>query len=416
MTIVVTTMFLAGCQPGTAARIIANTDDSGPSMEFVPASDWPVDGGETDPGSAIFEWGQIPELRLELTDQAISFLHQDYLAFDIYNPNSDPFEYVEGSLTHDGLTYEPIGVRLKGQNSARDIHDKAAFKFKFNEYVPDGRFHGLKAFTLNNMVSDPSMVNERIAYWIYREAGLPASRANHAALYVNDTYYGLFALVESVDDQMLGRNFADPDGSLFEGWDVDFYSYYVPQFQLEEGPNDRTMLFGLANALQNSGSDALDAAEEFVNYADFRRWWAAGAVVAQFDGYPYSNPGDDFHVYADPRSQQLFFLPHGLDECMFWEDYEVDAVNGIVARRCADVPSCREAWVEEVFDILDPAEDDLDWEQAFLDIADEIEPYWKADDRKPYSNWEVQQYQQWTRSVIASRRARMESQLGAPSK
>jgi hypothetical protein len=409
-------ILLVGCQPGTGRRVAIDDSDTEHIIETVPGSDWPDDGGEEDPGAAIFEWGQLPELRLELSDEAIRFLHQDYLDFDPYSSNPDPFEYVEGSLTYDGLTYEPVGVRLKGQNSARDIDDKAAFKFKFNKYVPDGRFHGLKAVTLNNMVSDPSMVNERIAYWLYGEAGLPASRANHAALFINDEYYGLFALLESVDDQLLKRHFEDPDGSLFEGWDVDFYSWYIPHFQLEEGPNDRTMLAGLASTLEDSGSDAIIAAEKYVNYDAFRRWWAVGAVVAQFDGYPYSDPGDDFHVYADPQTDQLYFLPHGLDECMFWDDHGVQSVNGIVAYRCSQVQSCKNAWVDDVFEVLDLAEQKLDWEQAFLDIQKEIEPYMKADDRKPYSDWEVQQYQNWTYSVIKNRRAEMESQLGAPSK
>ena len=388
----------------------ASDDDD--SAEVVPGGpDWPDDGGGgDDPGAAVFDWSEVPEFHLELSDEAIDFLHEDFLNFNIYNPAADPFEYTDAIFTYNDLTYEPVGVRLTGQNSARDIYDKAAFKIRFNWSNPDGRFLGMKAITLNNMVSDYSMMHERIAYRLYREAGLPASRANHAALYVNGEFYGLFTLLDPVADQLLDRHFEDPEGSLFEGWDVDFYDQYIPSFQHEEGPDDRSVLYDLAGAMQIPGPDGMAAAEAFVDYDQFRRWWAIGAMVAQFDGYPYTNPGDDYHVYVEPITGQVHFLPWGLDECFYYEDHNVESVNGIVATRCAGDPACHELWVTEVFAALDLA-DSAGWAEWFPYVQDQIAPLVEADDRKPYNDYQVAQYQDLMESIITNRRTQMEGQL-----
>ncbi len=388
----------------------ASDDDD--SAETIPSGPvWPDDGGGgDDPGAAIFDWSEVPEFHLELSDDAIDFLHEDYLDFNVYDPAEDPFEYTTAIFRYNDLTYEPVGVRLKGQNSARDIYDKAAFKIRFNWSNPDGRFLGLKSITLNNMVSDYSMMHERIAYRLYREAGLCAARANHAALYINGDYYGLFTLLDSVGDQLLERDYEDPSGSLFEGWDVDFYDYYIPSYQHEEGVDDRTALYGLADALQISGPEGLTAAEEFVDWDQFRRWWAIGAMVAQFDGYPYSNPGDDYHVYVEPITGQLHFLPHGLDECFYYDDHPVDSVNGIVASRCVNDAECREIWEAEIFNALDLA-DEAGWADWYTTVQAQIEPLVEADDRKPYNNYQVTQYQGLVESIITNRRAQMEGQL-----
>ena len=50
-----------------------------------------------------------------------------------------------------------------------ELTEKAAFKLKFNKRRK--RFLGLKKMTLNNMVQDPSMVHETLAYAAFRGAG-----------------------------------------------------------------------------------------------------------------------------------------------------------------------------------------------------------------------------------------------------
>ena len=137
----------------------------------------------------LYEEDTLQEFYLYLSDSALQSLQ------------SSPYEYTEASLTWRGRSYGPIGIRTKGENSWRPFRQKSSFKLDFNRYAdgPD-RFLGLKGLTFNAMNEDYSMMHERVAYKVYREAGVPAARAHHAIVYVNDELYGLFVMMDSIDD------------------------------------------------------------------------------------------------------------------------------------------------------------------------------------------------------------------------
>ena len=123
-----------------------------------------------------------------------------------------PDEYQPGTfaLEADGVTHGPfeVGVRLKGGlGSFRGLEGKAAFKVKVDEYVDGQTFFGLEKLTLNNMVQDPSMVHETLAYELFRSLGVPASRTGYAFVRVNGESFGLYLNVETLDAIAL------PDGS-----------------------------------------------------------------------------------------------------------------------------------------------------------------------------------------------------------
>jgi len=376
----------------------ASDDDHDPGVnpiEEVPGSD------EEDPSERVFSWGDPPTFELELEPHAVEALE------------ADPYTYIQGAFRYDGAVFEPVGVRLKGQGSFQSIHEKPAFKVKFNEYVVGGRFLGMESVTLNNMVWDYSMMHERIAYAVYREMGVPASRCNHATVWLNGDLYGLYSLVESPDPSMIERWFDDDGGSLFEGWDVDFTPEYVDSFQLDWGPDDRTNLSGLADALLGTGPEALEAAEEHLELDEFLEYWAVGAVVTQYDAYPYTWPGDDFHVYDDPTSGRLWFVPWGVDETFYYPDNDPEAINGVIAQRCQGVPDCRQAWIDHVWIALDVAEA-MDWVALCDEVRDEIWPLVQQDTRKPYDEGTVWAYQASMCSVMEGRRASLEGFLGVP--
>jgi len=66
-----------------------------------------------------------------------------------------------------------------------------------------------------------------------------------------------------------------------------------------------------------------------------------------------------------------------------------------------------------VWEVMDLAEA-MDWVGLFDESQDQITPYFQADPRKPYSNYDVDTYQWVMREMIVDRRAQLEHQLGAP--
>jgi spore coat protein CotH len=162
-----------------------------------------VSGFEDFTSEALFDESRLPEFRLEMTDEALNDLRRD------------PYEYTEAVLVYEGRRYGPIAIRTKGENSWRPFAQKSSFKLDFNRFEDSpGRFGELKGLTFNAMNEDYSMMHERVAYKLYRESGVPAARAHHAIIYLNDELYGLFVMIDTIDDVFLGRWFSDTSGSM----------------------------------------------------------------------------------------------------------------------------------------------------------------------------------------------------------
>ncbi|MCB9765794.1 MAG: CotH kinase family protein [Alphaproteobacteria bacterium] len=394
-----------GCGP-----VSIKVDDSGPasiddSHTLVGDTDIEDIPGTPSDSDVLFDQSRMPVLELELSSSSYNALQRN------------PYEYVEGTLIYDGVRYEPIGVRTKGENSWRPINQKSSLKLDFNRYEGGpGRFLGLKGLTLNAMNEDYSMMHERVAYWLYRKAGVPASRANHAIVHLNGELYGLFALLDTIDDVFLGRWFEDTSGSLYEQHDGDYTDAYVQNntyFQLEEGEGDRSGLQWVADALENSGPDAVALAGERLDWEAFHRYWAAGSIVMNFDAYPFRFAGDDCHVYDDPTRGKLVYIPHGVDESFYYNDNFEARAAGHLSARCREVQSCRDDWALIVYDVLQVAEseDMLGFAETVREqIADAAE----ADPNRNYSWSNVRAYQQDMIDKIERRRASVVDFIGPP--
>ena len=209
---------------------------------------------------------------------------------------------------------------------------------------------------------------------------------------------------------MIARWFEDDDGSLFEVWDVDFYDAYIPHFELEYGEDNRTNLQGVADSLESAGANALQDVEEHLSMEGFLRYWAVGMYVAQFDAYPYNDPGDDCHVYDDPTTGSLHFIPHGTDETFYYPDWEVDWAYGIIASRCLQVDGCEKQLITLVEDVVQVA-NDIDILHYFDEVSAQIEESVRNDSHKPYPNNYVWQYQASMRQMLVDREEFLSDQL-----
>jgi hypothetical protein len=265
------------------------------------------------------------------------------------------------------------------------------------------------------MNSDRSMMHERIAYWVARQAGVPASRANHALVTVNGQFYGLYTNVETVKKRILSRVFGNNLGSLFSATDVDFTAQYVPRYVLVTGLDDRTLLSGLASALTTDDpASAIAAAAAYADIDQFTRYWAMCAVVGQFDAFPYSNPGDDYFTYANPATGRLAFMPWGIDESFYSGDHDIAAITSVLAVKCKATPSCYGKFVDNVWDILALVER-LGWVAEQGRVAAQIAPHVPRDTRKVYTNDQVAMYQRYMGSFVKERREHILPWIPGPS-
>ena len=130
--------------------------------------------------------------------------------------------YVEGlrnrmacDVEINGTRFENVGIRYKGFSSVSVDRVKNPFNIDLDYFQDYQSYHGVDKIKLSNVIQDPSFIREVLSYEIAREY-MPASRANYANVYINDTLWGLYTNVESVDDRFLQTHFGSDHFTFFK--------------------------------------------------------------------------------------------------------------------------------------------------------------------------------------------------------
>src|SRR5436190_2578959 len=138
---------------------------------------------------------------------------EKYVEGQRLGPNLSALEYayVKATISIDGETVRDVGLRMKGNSSytsaEKTLH--VPLKIDFDRFVDGQRFHGLATLNLHNNAFDHSKMREHLAYQVFREAGLPASRSSYAKVFLTipgkyeRKEIGLYSIVEEVDKDFL---------------------------------------------------------------------------------------------------------------------------------------------------------------------------------------------------------------------
>ncbi len=125
-------------------------------------------------------------------------------------------ERLTGTLAIDGVILPGVGVRYKGYSSHSVGRAKNPLNVKIDHLHAGQNHQGYRKLKLSNVTSDPSFLREALSYEVAREH-MPASRANFANVFVNDTLVGLYTNVEAVNKDFVERWWGSRDNSFFKG-------------------------------------------------------------------------------------------------------------------------------------------------------------------------------------------------------
>jgi len=339
-----------------------------------------------------------------------------------------------------------VGLQVKGGcGSARTLEGKASFKVDLEWDDPavaacpaSRELLGRKKLTFNNTVQDPSFMNERLGYPLYRALGVPAPRSATVKLFVNGKPWGLYTHVETFDRRFLWRWFEDKDGVLYEGsyW-CDLLPGNVPAagasaqgFCLERKLNGEDC--GKRGA--GEGGDAYAPLREltlrlqalprggfypevsaFFDYDRFLTTWAADSLLSHWDGYLFENI-NNYRVYQDPTTGRWSLLPGGIDQTFGHREGSRSGlrspweVSGLLARRCLEEADCQAAFaarLEQVTRVFEEAGLDTRVQSTRSQLASGV----YADPRKETSNGEFEQAVRETLEFIHTRPTRIREYL-----
>lgn len=365
--VILSALLPLGCDAGDADPA------GGPDTALPMVPPGPIDTGESAPvddpaadaawQSQWFSDTVVHEVAITLSDDARRSL------------TADPYEFVTAAaVSFDGEFVLDAGIRLRGKiGSFRTLDGKPKFKIDFGEFVDGQEFHGLKSVALNNEVVDCSYLREPVAYGIYRDAGVSASRTGFAHVTVNGEDYGLYVTVEVPDSRFLTDRLPDDDGGqLYDGK----YTYYEDGsytlldfdlgvgalYQLEEGEdNGNQDIFEMTAAIEAataSGSfgSGLDGA---VDWEQIHTNFAVEQWLGHIDGYAMNR--NNYRVYFRPSDGKMTIMPWDFDYA-FLDDYAWGmswyTPSGVIARLCWQDPACFSAQAEGMRGVLDTIDTD----------------------------------------------------------
>ena len=281
----------------------------------------------------IFDQERLHTFELNLPERTLAQIDA--------NPAAE--QYVEGSLTFEGETLSPVGIRYKGSVGAyvnclsgSDIFDpsgrktctKLSMKIKINWNDPEARFYKLRKLQFHSQNLDPTQMHERLGYWLFREMGVPAPHSVHARLVINGNYVGLFALTEQIDGRFTRYHFDDGSGNLYkEIWPIDMHGRpydekeYLRHLKTnEEETPSAEMIRSFAEEI--SGSDQSSIQNVISNWMDINEIIALAVVdrtIRADDGpfHWYCSGGGcsnhNYFWYEEPTAGKLHLIPWDLD-------------------------------------------------------------------------------------------------------
>ena len=321
-------------------------------------------------------------------------------------------EYYPTDVRWNGVTVRNVGIRSRGLSTRSGT--KPALRVDMNRYTTGQQFIGLKSFLLDNLVSDPSGIRERVAMRLYERMGIPAPRETHAELYINNTYAGVYGVIESIDKDFLARVFGETngntenDGYLFEfdfhepAWYFNYLGSDLEPYRIRfdptthENASDEELyrpIEAMTRAVdQSPDATFVDSVAPYLDLPLFLRHVAVQTFLAQVDGILGFAGMANFHLYRFENSARSQFIPW--DEDRAFDKFDRPILLGmeenVLMRRALGVPALRAAFFDALLETAAAATDAGWMEQEIARQRALIEPLMRADPLKPYSNQEFE--------------------------
>lgn len=299
----------------------SNTQTNLPTAGDTNLPNTPPEGGPADAPSS-----DIP-VNAPLTDTAT-----------LVSSDEDPI-FVPSEVYYNGLQWYKVGVRFKGNSSLQSSWSngilKLSLKLDFDEYedtypeIDNQRFYGFKKLSLKNNYNDHSLLREKVAADIFRNADLAVSHTAFYRVYVDHgdgaEYFGLYTLVEEVDDTLIDTQFTSDEGNLYKPEDgsASFVEGTFNSDDFEKKTNEDEADFSDIEALFSALHDTTrttdpqswrENLEAVFDVDTFLKYLAINGVIQNWDTYGLMP--HNFYLYNNPDNNKLTWIPWDNNEAL----------------------------------------------------------------------------------------------------
>lgn len=251
--------------------------------------------------------------------------------------SGDPI-YVPVKYKFNNKSWYRVGFRLKGNSSLsqawRAGNYKLPFRLKFDEYedtypqIEDQRFYGFQELSMSPNFNDASLMREKVAADVFREAGIPAAQTSFYKIYIDFgeglKYCGVYTMVEVVDDSMVKTQFGEKKGNVYkpEGTGATFVEGGFNQSHFEKKNNedaaDWSDIKAVFDALHSKDrtSNATQwrtNLEKVFNVDHFLKWLAVNTTMQNWD--TYGAMSHNYYLYNSP-TKKITWIPWDNNEAL----------------------------------------------------------------------------------------------------
>ncbi len=252
--------------------------------------------------------------------------------------NEDPM-FVPAEIFYNDKQWYKVGIRFKGnsslQNSWMSGILKLSLKLDFDEFEDDypqidnQRFYGFKKLSMKNNFDDTSFLREKVTAEFFGSAGLAVSHTAFYELYLNSgegpEYFGLYTMVEEVDDTVIKTQFSSSGGNLYkpEGTGASFRSGSFSESYFEKKTNEDASDWSDIEKLFEVLHDNTRTSDPSVWRADldtifdtdvFLEYLAVNTTVQNWD--TYGRMTHNYFLYNNPETDKLTWIPWDNNEAL----------------------------------------------------------------------------------------------------
>ena len=127
------------------------------------------------------------------------------------------------SIGDDTVKY--VGIKTKGNLTLKEVWNSSSDRFSFtinfgkyintdNGYTDKQNLYGLRKVALNNIYGDATLMKEYLSYELMTRMGIPTPEYSLVNLYINDEFYGVYMMVESIDSSLTQRTLGEKSDYL----------------------------------------------------------------------------------------------------------------------------------------------------------------------------------------------------------
>jgi len=242
--------------------------------------------------------------------------------------DANEFTYVKSQITIDGQAFKDCGLRFKGNSSYKFSSRgyKRPMKIDTNRFVKGQKLHSRTKLNFSNAFLDSAYMKEKLAYDLYRSAGIPTPSVGWADVTLSidgkKRPLGVYVLVEQVDKRFLKENFGkgSEDSLLMKpeinwrylGEDAEKYS----QFGIKSGEENVEQIKQFAELLKliDEGSDEEFATEigKRMDLKQFAAYLAVTSMLSNVDSYV--GMPHNYYLVLDKADNKLKMMPWDVNE------------------------------------------------------------------------------------------------------